>query len=158
MLYNPKECRRKKRLSFPLLENSRPLSPCGPPDFLSICLGIDSLIYCISISQSCQFMDQFSNSTKLQGLFPDINHSSYFLGNHCWEYIWKNDVRNTLNSYHTQHKGTQLFFRDYYSVYKQYYESNNHEPMIHRLENNELDSQGRSEPPDMGPYKDFQVL
>ena len=30
--------------------------------------------------------------------------------------------------------------------------------MIHRLENNELDSQGRSEPPDMGPYKDFQVL
>ena len=26
-----------------LLENSRPLSPWGPPDFLSTCLGIDSL-------------------------------------------------------------------------------------------------------------------
>ena len=26
-----------------LLENSRPLSPWGPPDFLSTCLGVDSL-------------------------------------------------------------------------------------------------------------------
>ena len=26
-----------------LLENPRPLSPQGPPDFLSTCLGIDSL-------------------------------------------------------------------------------------------------------------------
>ena len=46
LLYNPKECRGgKKNLSFPL-ENSRPLSPWGPLDFLSTCLGID----CLSIS------------------------------------------------------------------------------------------------------------
>ena len=41
-----KECRggkKKKVCPFLLLENSRPLSPWGPPD-LSTCLGIDSLI------------------------------------------------------------------------------------------------------------------
>ena len=37
------ECRQKKVCPFLLLENSRPLSPWGPPDFLSTCLGIDSL-------------------------------------------------------------------------------------------------------------------
>ena len=35
--------KKKKVCAFLLLENSRPLSPWGPPDFLSICLGIDSL-------------------------------------------------------------------------------------------------------------------
>ena len=40
-----KECRGKKNVCpFLLLENSRPLSPWGPPDFLSTCLGISSLI------------------------------------------------------------------------------------------------------------------
>ena len=34
--------RKKKSLSF-LLENSRPLSPWGPLDSLSTCLGNDSL-------------------------------------------------------------------------------------------------------------------
>ena len=43
MLYNPKECRGEKICPFFLLENSRPLSPWGPLDFLSTCLGIDSL-------------------------------------------------------------------------------------------------------------------
>ena len=42
MLYNPKGCREKKVCPFLLLENSRPLSPWGPLDFLSACLGIDS--------------------------------------------------------------------------------------------------------------------
>ena len=37
----------KKVCSFFLLENSRPLSPWGPPDFLSTCLRIDSLIVII---------------------------------------------------------------------------------------------------------------
>ena len=36
LLYNPKECRGKKKVCPFLLENSRPLSPWGPPDFLSI--------------------------------------------------------------------------------------------------------------------------
>ena len=35
--------RGKKSFPFFLLENSRPLSPRGPLDFLSTCLGIDSL-------------------------------------------------------------------------------------------------------------------
>ena len=44
LLYNPKECgERKKICPFFLLENSRPLSPWGPLDSLSICLGNDSL-------------------------------------------------------------------------------------------------------------------
>ena len=44
MLYNPKECRKGKKVcSFFLLENSRPLSPRGPLDSLSTCLGTDSL-------------------------------------------------------------------------------------------------------------------
>ncbi|KAB0352887.1 hypothetical protein FD754_017744 [Muntiacus muntjak] len=41
LLYNPKECRGKKVCPFFLLENSRPLSPWGPLDFLSTCLGND---------------------------------------------------------------------------------------------------------------------
>ena len=45
LLYNPKECRGKKKKVCPflLLENSRPLSPWGPLDFLSTCLETDSL-------------------------------------------------------------------------------------------------------------------
>ena len=43
LLYNPKECRGEKVCPFFLLENSRPLSPWGPLDFLSTCLGNDSL-------------------------------------------------------------------------------------------------------------------
>ena len=43
LLYNPKECRGKKVCPFLLLENSRPLSPWGAPDFLATCLGIDCL-------------------------------------------------------------------------------------------------------------------
>ena len=45
LLYNPKGCREGKKVcpSF-LLENSRPFSPWGPLDFLSTCLGNDSLI------------------------------------------------------------------------------------------------------------------
>ena len=45
MLYNPKAFRGTKNVFlFFLLENSRPLSPWGPLDYLSICLGTDSLI------------------------------------------------------------------------------------------------------------------
>ena len=44
LLYNPKGCRRKKVCPFFLLENSRSLSPWGPLDSLSTCLGNDSLI------------------------------------------------------------------------------------------------------------------
>ena len=44
LLYNLKECRGGKKVcSFFLLENSRPFSPWGPLDFLSTCLGKDSL-------------------------------------------------------------------------------------------------------------------
>ena len=44
LLYNPKECgERKKVCPFFLLENSRPLSPWGPLDTLSTCLGNDSI-------------------------------------------------------------------------------------------------------------------
>ena len=44
LLYNPKECREGKKVCpFFLLENSRPLSPWGPLDSLSTCLGNDSL-------------------------------------------------------------------------------------------------------------------
>ena len=44
LLYTPKECgERKKVCPFFLLENSRPLSPWGPLDSLSTCLGTDSL-------------------------------------------------------------------------------------------------------------------
>ena len=43
LLYNAKECRGGKKVCpFFLLENSRPLCP-GPLDFLSTCLGNDSL-------------------------------------------------------------------------------------------------------------------
>ena len=48
LLYNPKEFRGKKFCPFFLLENSRPLSPWGPLDFLSTCLGNDSLISIVS--------------------------------------------------------------------------------------------------------------
>ena len=43
LLHNPKECREGKKVCpFFLLENSRPLSPWGPLDSLSTCLGNDS--------------------------------------------------------------------------------------------------------------------
>ena len=45
LVYNPKECgERKKVCPFFFLENFRPLSPWGPLDSLSTCLGTDSLI------------------------------------------------------------------------------------------------------------------
>ena len=43
----------KKVCPFFLLENSRPLSPWGPLDFLSICLGIDSLIPPFLLGELC---------------------------------------------------------------------------------------------------------
>ena len=46
LLYNPKECiegKKRKVCPFFLRENSRPLSPWGPLNFLSTGLGIDSL-------------------------------------------------------------------------------------------------------------------
>ena len=46
LLYNPKECRGTKQFVVSSsLENSRPLSPWGPLDFLSTCLGNDSLTF-----------------------------------------------------------------------------------------------------------------
>ena len=46
LLHNPKECREGKKVCpFFLLENSRRLSSWGPLDFLSTCLGNDSLSY-----------------------------------------------------------------------------------------------------------------
>ena len=58
MLYNPKECRRKKKVCpFFLLENSRPLSPWGPLDFLSTCLGNDCLIYNIKFQDEAASAD-----------------------------------------------------------------------------------------------------
>ena len=54
-----KECRRKKDVCpFLLLENSRPLSPQPPLDFLSTCLGIDSLIF--STSPACELHENIS--------------------------------------------------------------------------------------------------
>ena len=54
-----KECRRKKDVCpFLLLENSRPLSPQPPLDFLSTCLGIDSLI--LSTSSACELHENIS--------------------------------------------------------------------------------------------------
>ena len=46
-----KECRQKV-CPFLLLENSRPLSPWGPPDFLSTCLGVDSHSWVKSMATS----------------------------------------------------------------------------------------------------------
>ena len=43
----------KKVCPFFLLENSRPLSPWGPLDFLSTCLGIDSLIPPFLLGELC---------------------------------------------------------------------------------------------------------
>ena len=44
LLYNPKECGERKNVCpFFLLKNSRALSPWGPLDSLSTCLGTDSL-------------------------------------------------------------------------------------------------------------------
>ena len=77
-----KECREKKKdiCPFFLLENSRPLSPLREPqtpfsslgtlDFLSTCLGIDSLICCSGFfhfgelfwCSNCCFVADFSAS------------------------------------------------------------------------------------------------
>ena len=40
---NKKKQQKNNICPFLFLENSRPLSPWGPPDFLSTCLGIASL-------------------------------------------------------------------------------------------------------------------
>ena len=45
MWLRPRNAEEKDVCPFLLLENSRPLSPWGPPDFLSTCLGVDSLLY-----------------------------------------------------------------------------------------------------------------
>ena len=67
MLYNPKECReRKKVCPFFLLEDSRPLSPRGPLDSLSTCLGNDSL----TTHDQCGLTDiQNINNIMLFGLY-----------------------------------------------------------------------------------------
>ena len=44
LLYNPKECRGKRVCPFFLLENSKPLSPWGPLDFLSTCQELTLLL------------------------------------------------------------------------------------------------------------------
>ena len=65
LLYNPKECRegKKKVCPFLLLENSRPLSPWGPLDSLSTCLGNDSLN-----SNKLRYVDNtHSNDRKQRG-------------------------------------------------------------------------------------------
>ena len=54
LLYNPKACRGKTVCPFLLLENSRPLFPWGPLDFLPTCLGNDSLNTIIFLSRSKQ--------------------------------------------------------------------------------------------------------
>ena len=53
LLYNPKECRRKKVCPFFFLNNSRCLSSWRPLDFLSTCLGNDSLIHPFSFRRIC---------------------------------------------------------------------------------------------------------
>ena len=51
LLYNPKDCREGKKVCpFFLLENSRPLSPWGPLDSLSTCLGNNSLSHDLVLS------------------------------------------------------------------------------------------------------------
>ena len=79
MLYNPKECgERKKVCPFFLLENSRPLSPWGPLDSLSTCLGTDSLIPSFSFRRIMLPREQghrsrFITTSKLtRGIVPKL--------------------------------------------------------------------------------------
>ena len=70
MLYNLKECReRKKVCPFFLLENSRPLSPLGPLDSLSTCLGNNSLTWKESYDQSRQHIEKQRHYSANKGLY-----------------------------------------------------------------------------------------
>ena len=100
--------RKKDVCPFLLLENSRPLSPLGEPqtlfsssgtpDFLSTCLGIDSLTTCwrdclFPILYSCLLCQRLINHRYL-GFFPEFSilfHWSICLGfflpiPHCFDY------------------------------------------------------------------------
>ena len=69
-----KESRGKKVCPF-FLENSRPLSPWGPLDFLSTCLGNDSLnIRCSKVMQTyITIVDILSQMMKILILILDSN-------------------------------------------------------------------------------------
>ena len=84
-----KECREKKGVCpFLLLENFRPLSPLpvplsssGTPDFLSTCLGIDSLISPFLLGELC-----------CQGKGPKFSFHNYFL-------LWWGTVSKLFRQY-----------------------------------------------------------
>ena len=82
LLYNRKECRegKKKVCPFFLLENSRPFSPWGPLDFLSTCLGNDSLKLSSSFPYLLQFKSEFGNKELM--FWATV--SSWFC--FCWLY------------------------------------------------------------------------
>ena len=79
LLYNPKECREGQKVyPFFLLENSRSLSPGGPLDSLSTCLGNDSLTSirvfsnesALHIRSPTYWSFSISPSTEYSGFIP----------------------------------------------------------------------------------------
>ena len=89
LLYNPKECRGAKRVCpFFLLENSRPLSPWGPLDFLSTCLGTDSLMItlppvCPAFGGSASRFPRASPAVLESSILP-LQHQGNPPRSHLW--------------------------------------------------------------------------
>jgi len=83
LLYNPKECgERKKVCPFFLLESSRPLSPWGPLDSLSTCLGTDSFSFSLRISPSNEYSGLISIRMDWLGLLAVQGTLKSFLQHH----------------------------------------------------------------------------
>ena len=84
LLYNPKECgERKKVCPFFLLENSRPLSPWGPLDSLSTCLGTDSLMWMGWVFRGC-----WDCSQALESSLPSRVAASWYILEGLWLESW----------------------------------------------------------------------
>ena len=86
LLYNPKGCREGKKVCpFILLENSRPLSPWGPLDFLSTCLGNDSLIPSFSFRRIMLLREKGHRSSSItaselrRGVVPKLGRQHILL-------------------------------------------------------------------------------
>ena len=115
MLYNPKECRVKKVKKvcpFFLLEYPRPLSPWGPLNFLSTCLGNDSLIppfsLRITLPREKGHRYHFITPSKLtRGIVPKLVRQHILLilivrmsdpgaSSNSWRRLWHIGARTTI--------------------------------------------------------------